>query len=173
MALFDFLCEFTRTVTFSGPLFLSPLSVRNSDFSDSSSHRLDAAKVVHRVDLNFAIAPATTVTTQTVLLRVCNASGTIKGMKVRPYTAPTGGTENYTVDLKIAADGGNSFATVLSSVVTVDTSSITGTLQSATLSGTPVTAVGTVIELVITAGGSGGTQGAGLNISVYLEENPS
>lgn len=165
--------EFPGTVTFSGTVYLPSGGVTNANFSPSSANRLDASKAIHRVDLNYSQANGSDVADATVVLRVCKGAGTFKGVTVRPYTAPTGGDKAFTVDVKKASDGGNTFASILSSVVTVNSSSTSGTLQTATLSGTPTTAAGDAIQIVVDATGSTGSQGQGLCVSIYYEESPS
>lgn len=165
--------EFPGTVTFSGTVYMPAGTVNNAAFSSSSANRLDASKVVHRVDMNYWQVNGTDVVDATVVLRVCKGAGTFKGVTVRPYTAPTGGDKAFTVDVKKASDGGNTFASILSSVVTVNSSSANGTLQNATLSGTPTTVAGDAIQVVIDATGSTGSQGQGVCVSIYYEESPS
>lgn len=165
--------EYTGVITFSGTVYVPAETVNNSAFSTSSAHRLAASKVIHRADLNYWQVNGTDVASATVVLRTCLGAGTIKGVKVRPYTAPTGGDKAFTVDVKKATNGGNTFASVLSSVVTVNSGSADGTLQTATLSGTPVTVAGDAIQVVIAASGSTGSQGQGVTVSIYYEEAPS
>lgn len=164
--------EFEGTVTFSGSAVLPAGSVTNSSFSSSSTNRLASEKVVHRVDLEYSQVNGTSVVSETKLLRLCRASGTVLGVKVRPTTAPTGGDKQFTVDIQKASDASGSWTSLLNAVVTVNSSSADNTLQTATLAATPTTAANQAIRVVITASGSTGTQGQGVLVQVWYEESP-
>lgn len=164
--------EFSGSVSFMGTIAVPASSIKNSDFSSSSSHRLDSEKLNHRQDMNFQIAPATTVSTTTQFLRLAYGTGTIKFVWVRPATVPTGGDKAYTVDLQKAADASGTFASVLSSVVTIDSSKSNYTKYSGSISSASV-ATGVALQLVVTTSGTTGTQGSGLLVTIGYEETPS
>lgn len=148
-------------------------SIKNAAFSSGASDRLAASKVVHRFPLNYTQASGGDVATATALLHLAGAAGTIMGIEVRPITAPTGGDKNFTVDLQKAADAG-SFATVLSGAMTIDSSSVDATKETGTVDSSKAAyTAGTALQLVVTAGGTTGSQGQGVIITVYVEENPS
>lgn len=164
--------EIPGTATFSGTVYLPAESVTNSTFSTSSGNRLAASKVVHRVDLEYNQINGTSVASETRVLRICKGAGTFKGVKVRPTTAPTGGDRAFTVDVQKAADASGSWTSILSSVVTVNSSSADNTVQNGTLNGTPTTAADNAIRIVVTTSGSTGTQGLGVAVSIHYEEAP-
>lgn len=164
--------EFEGTTTFTGTVRMPTGSLTNASFSSSSSDRLTAAKVVHRVDLTYSQANGSNVASETKVLRICRGIGTVKAVKVRPTTAPTGGDKAYTVDVLKAGDASGSWTSLLSSVITVNSSSADNTLQSGTLIGTPTTAADDSIRIVVTASGSTGSQGQGVCVTIFYEENP-
>ena len=164
--------ELPGTVTFSGTVYFPAETVTNTGFSTSSSHRLAASKVIHRVDLEYNQINGTDVVSETRVLRICKGAGTFKGVKVRPTTAPTGGDKAFTVDVQTAADASGSWTSILTAVVTVNSSSANNTLQNGTLNGTPVTIADKAIRIVVTASGSTGSQGQGVAVSIHYEEAP-
>lgn len=164
--------EYAGTVAFLGTMTVPAGSIRNTDFSSNSANRLDAEKVNHRQDMVFQIAPATTVTTTTQLMRLAYGTGTLKFVRVRPITAPTGGDKQYTVDIKTAADTSGSFSSVLTSPVTIDNTKADNTQYSGTISSASVSS-GSAIQIVVTTSGTTGTQGIGLLVTVGYEETPS
>lgn len=164
--------ELPGTVTFSGTVYMPNESITNSNVSTSSSHRIAASKLVHRVDLEYNQVNGTDVASETRVLRVCKGAGTFKGVKVRPTTAPTGGDKAFTVDVQTAADASGSWTSILTAVVTVNSSSANNTLQNGTLNGTPVTIADKAIRIVVAASGSTGSQGQGVAVSIHYEEAP-
>lgn len=83
-------------------------------------------------------------------------------------TVPTGGDKAFTVDVKVG-NSSTSYASVLSSVVTVNSSStakspITATISSADLD------QGDSIKIVVATSGSTGSQGQGLRVEVRVAE---
>lgn len=131
---------------------------------------LGALKLEHQHQPFHVQDDGSDVVTETKVLAFMMAAGTMVSMEVRPETAPTGGDKQYTVDLQKAANGSTSYATVLSAVVTVDSSSVDGTLQAGTISTTAL-AKGDSLRVVITASGSTGSQGQGVTVMVKYRES--
>jgi len=164
---------FHDAVSIAGQLSLPDGSVDNAAFSAVASGRLATTKQLHRIDFHYDQAPGSDVVTATKLLRIARGAGTVLGIEVRPITAPTGGDRAFTVDLEKAADGSGSWSSLLSSAVTVNSSSTDNTKQSGTLIGNPTVAAGEAIRLSIAASGSTGSQGQGVIVTVWYEEDPS
>lgn len=164
---------FHGTVAFVGSFYPPDESITSDHFSSSATHRLATAKQIHRIDLHYQQADGTDVATDTQLMRICRGAGELLAVKVRPMTAPTGGDKQFTVDVKKAAEASGTFASMLNAVVTVDNTAVDDTVIDATLAATPTTAAEDVIEVVVTASGSTGSQGQGLIVSLYYEEDPS
>ncbi len=155
--------------TFNAP----PLAIDNAAFSSASTDRLASSKADHQKTVTWQTATtSTTVATVTQSIYLFNAAGTLEKVTVRPDTAPTGGDLQYTVDILKAASGSGSFASVLSSVVTMSSADSDNTAEDGSLTTTAMTA-GDCLEIIITASGSTGTQGAGATVIVVLTEEPS
>lgn len=164
---------FTSTVSFGDTVSLPANTIGNTEVTTVANDRIDAEKLEHRVDLNHYQADGSDVVSETIPLRVCRAAGELISIEVRPITAPTGGDKQYTVDIQKAADGSASYATMLSAAIVVDNSSVDETLQAGTLVGTPTTADGDCLQLVITASGSTGSQGQGFIVTAVYQEDPA
>jgi hypothetical protein len=130
---------------------------------------ISAVKLRHQHQPATGQANGADVVSRTETVWVAQAAGTIEEVLVRPETAPTGGDKQYTVDVKKAADGSTSFTTVLSSVITVNSSSANGTKQDGVLSVVSYNA-GDALQVVVTASGSTGSQGQGLTVALKLRE---
>ena len=88
-----------------------------------------------------------------------------------PNTAPAGGGDKkWTVDVK-KSTGAGAFATVLSAVVTIDTTSVDRRLQVGALSTAAIAYVdGDLFQVVVTATGATGSQGQGGCVTLWLDE---
>lgn len=138
-----------------------------------SSGRRKAEYVEHEHKLQYSTATdATTVAAVTKTLGAIHYTGEVVEVSVTPITAPTGGDLAFTVDIK-KSTGAGAFASILSAVETVDSSSVNRTAQYATLSGTPALVRGDLLQVVIATSGSTGTQGAGVDITIRIRENPN
>jgi hypothetical protein len=147
--------------------------ITNTHISSDANNRIASAKVVHRLDLHYGQADGADVVAATKLLRICRGDGLLLGVQVRPTTAPTGGDKAFTVDIQKDADGGGSWSSLLSSVVTVNSSSVDDTKQNGTLIGDPSTDATDALRVVVAVSGSTGSQGQGFVVSVFYEEDPS
>lgn len=157
--------------TLVGSFTFSSGNVAQNKF-DSSSRRL-AEYVEHEHKLQYSTATdATTVAAVTKTLGAIHYTGEVVEVSVWPVTAPTGGDLAYTVDIK-KSTGAGAFATILTGVVTVNSSSTSRTVQFATLSGTPALVRGDALQVVIATSGSTGTQGAGVDVTIRIRENPA
>ena len=124
------------------------------------------------VEIEYTVdAEASEVHDATVELHTAYATGTILAIEVMNRTAPTGGNKAHTVDLK-KGNASTAFASVLSAVITMNSSSVDKTVYAGTLSTTAV-ADGDTLQLVVATSGTTGTQGSGLCVTVWLRENPA
>lgn len=157
--------------TLVGSFTFSSGNVAGNKF-DSSGRRL-AEYVEHEHKLQYSTATdATTVAAVTKTLGTIHYTGEVVEVSVFPVTAPTGGDLAFTVDIK-KSTGAGAFATILTGVVTVNSSSTSRTVQFATLSGTPALVRGDALQVVIAVSGSTGTQGAGVDVTIRIRENPA
>lgn len=150
----------------SGLLYLPAGSV--GDAHIDATDPLSTNKVTHQHAATYAQASGAVVADATQLFYIARATGTIAAMKVAIDTAPTGGDKAYTVDLK-KSTGGGAFASILSAVVTVNSSSTSLSVVAGTLS-TATYAASDIFEIVVDASGSTGTQGYGVCVLVEFEE---
>lgn len=147
-------------------------SIKNTHFTSDTSERLAANKQVHRFDLAYGQLDGTNVVSETKLLRIARGAGELKSVEVRPTTAPTGGDLQYTVDIQKAADASSTWTSMLSSVITLDSTSVDDSLQAGSLktNGDEDTADGNAIRAVVTTSGSTGSQGQGFVVTCEYEE---
>jgi hypothetical protein len=130
-----------------------------------SNAGIEATKVIHQQIIRNRHDGTVTATTK--LLHLAEADGEIISVKVRAITAPTGDF-NYTVDIKKAAASG-AFASILSSVITIDSSVSDNTNESGTLSTTTYSA-DDVFQVVVAVSGGTGVQGSDYIVSLVLRE---
>lgn len=162
------------TVSYTGTMVPPFGSIKNSHVSTSADDRIAATKVVHQFPLKYHQAGGTAVVAATVPLHVAMGAGTIVRVDIRPETVPTGGDLAFTVDVKKAADGSVSYASILSAAeeVSVAESSANGTVQSVVPTTTTYSA-GDCLQVVIALSGSTGTQGQGVTVVVWVREDPA
>lgn len=143
-------------------------TVQADDIAEDAG--VEASKLQHQHQPDSRQANGADVASRTETVWVAQGGGTIEGVIVRPGVAPTGGDKQYTVDVKKAPAGSNTFTTVLSGVVTVDSSILNGTVQDGVLSVTSYNA-GDALQTVVTASGSTGSQGQGVYVGLKLRED--
>ena len=141
-----------------------------ADLNVSATAAIDADKLQHRHALNYAQADGADVVSATQLLHVARAAGTLKSVEVRVTTAPTGGDKQFTVDVQQDSDGGGSWTTQLTGVITMSSADSDDTLEAGTLIGSPTLADGDALRVVVTASGTTGSQGQGVVVTVNLDE---
>lgn len=132
---------------------------------------LDADKLEHRHSIVSQQVGGTDVVSRTEFVHIARAAGTLKRFDVRPITSPTGGDKQYTVDIQKVPDASDSATSLLSAAVTIDDDSVDNTKQAGTPSGTPTYAAGDLIQIVVTASGSTGSQGQGFIAEADLDES--
>lgn len=160
---------FIGATQFLGSIGTLPAASVN-DAAIATAANLDADKLENRISKTVVQAPGTDVVNGTTYIFVARAAGVIKSLRVRPLTAPTGGDKAFTVDLKRAANASGSFTSLLSSVVTVNSSSVDQTVQNGTLTGSPNILAGDLLQIVIAVSGSTGSQGQGVVVEVEIDE---
>ncbi len=156
--------DFGGATSFAAP----SASITTDMFSATAGEALATSKQVHRYVIPYGQASGSDVASATQVVHVCQGAGTIKAIEIVPDTAPTGGDKQFTVNV-LNGDASTSYTTVLSSVVTVNSSSTTRTIQAGTISSATV-ADGDSIQVVITASGSTGSQGQGFGLTITIDE---
>lgn len=161
--------SFTNTIQFLGSVVFGGEVIGNANVKTGAN--VSADKLSNRIAINYGQDTGSDVVSATKVVHVCRAAGTVKSVEVRPLTAPTGGDKQFTVDVKKAVDGSGTFSSLLSAVVTVDNTAPDQTREQGSLITTPSVADGDAIQIVVTASGSTGSQGQGVQITINIDEN--
>jgi hypothetical protein len=130
--------------------------------------QIDHEKLIHLHLASHQQSQAGDVVTARHIIHVCKFAATIEYVQVCIDDAPTGGDKQYTVDVR-RSTGGGAWTTVLSAVVTVNSSSGNRTVVLPTVSVINL-AAGDLLAAVVTASGSTGTQGRGLCVIAAVAE---
>jgi len=157
--------HFAGAVTFGSSVSLAAGSVADAQVSASAA--IAATKIVHQFPLTHQQATGSAVADQTVQLHMANGAGTLVALKASVDTAAVGDS-TVTVDLQKSTAGG-AFATVLTAVVTVNSSTVVRTVSSGTFASTSYVA-GDIFRLVIDATAGTGTLPQGLCVTAFVRE---
>lgn len=158
---------FMGATSFGGPVNLPDACVSATNIEPGAD--IQASKLRHRYSISHSQKNGTDVVSETVLKHFAKADGDIVSFRVRPRMAPTGGDKKYTVDLQKAANGSNSWTTILSAVLTLDNTAISDTIVTDTLS-TLIYSANDAFQIVITASGTTGSQGQGFDAILTIDE---
>lgn len=154
-------------VSFGNTVSLPAASVVNENVAAGAD--LDASKLRHRHAAEYIQKAGSDVVSETKALHLTHGGGDLLLFRVRVETAPTGGDKAFTVDMQKAVEGSVSWTTVLSAVVTVDSTDANGTTDEGTISAVPYNATD-AFRIVVTASGSTGAQGQGLHALALFDE---
>lgn len=152
-----------------GGVTLPASSITNAMIEDAAE--IDVDKLQRRPTILYTQPAGSDVASETKIVHMVAAAGTIRKIRVRPGAAPAGGDKQYTVDVKKAADGSGSFASVLDAVTTITSADTGHTSQDADLVASPTVAADDVLQIVVTASGSTGSQGQGLTVDILIDES--
>lgn len=152
-----------------GTFTADKLTATTVDFGDNA---VPGRSAVHRFSVGHQVVSGTAVLALANMpIHYFRNSGKVLAINVVPFTAPTGGDLAYTVDLK-KGNQATPVATILSSVVTINSSDADRQANAGTLSSSPTTcAAGDFLSLTVALTGSTGTQGQGYVITVDVEED--
>ena len=145
--------------------YFTPPAASVGDDQVSSASPISADKLKHQYLPTYS-QPNTTATTETRVIHVARAAGTIEGFRAGSI-APCSGAATITFDLR------KNGTTVLSSVITLDNANTARVIEAGTLSGSPTVVAGDVLEVVITATAGGGTLGTGAFCQAIVREGAS
>lgn len=129
-----------------------------------------ADKIRRRYFRFLAIASTTTVTAverYVTIPRTGTGALTIVAVKAMPFTAPTGGTRYFTVDLQHGSGTSYLAAPIVFSEADTDL-----TVKSAVIGTTSIALGNNPVKLLTTVSGTTGTQGIGLVVSLAVEDYP-
>lgn len=111
------------------------------------------------------------VAAKTEVIHTAKAAGSVTAFKVAVVTAPTGGDLAFTADLQ-KSTGGGAFATILSAVVTINSTKTDRSVTAGTVSSAAYSA-GDIFQIVYAVTGSTGSQGQGALAEAFFEEQYS
>ncbi len=162
------------TGTLSASAFdLSPGDCKNSNFSSAVTDRLDANKAIHPFAVSHAQKNGTDAVSETLNKHIARGAGTLVSFQVVADAVPSG----TGVDKQVTADfqkwNGSTWSSLLTAVITIDSSKTAKTVYSATLIGTPTYLAGELLRIVFTASGSTGSQAQGICAVAMVQEQPS
>lgn len=148
---------------FAGSLTVPAGSVSNAGVAADAE--IAASKMTHYVYPTYAQANGA-ATTETRTLHVAVAAGEVLSVWAGSI-AKAIGDSTVTVDIK------KNGASILSSVITLDSGNTARVKESGSLSGTVTLAAGDWIEAVITATVGTGTLPTGVAVGLKIEEDPA
>lgn len=159
---------FAGNVTFAGPVAVPAASFGDAEIKAAAG--IAATKTIHQFPIHLAQANGTASTSETRNVHIATGAGTIVGIEVLVDTAAVGAA-TVTVDLH-KGNAGSAYATLLTGVVTVNSSTAVRTPVAGTLIATPTYAASDSLRLIVTATAGGGTLPQGLCVVVFVRENP-
>lgn len=154
--------------TVSAQAFNLPAGTVKADDIEAAAG-VEATKLEHQHALHYDQAAGSDVASQTRLLHTFRAPARLVDVQVCCAVAPTGGDKAFTVDIKLGSQG-VAFATILSGVVTINSTKADREVVDGTIS-TLTAVAGDTLEVVVAASGSTGSQGQGLAVTVTVRED--
>lgn len=158
---------FLGTTSFGGPVNLPAATVYDQQIGPGAD--IAASKLRHRHPIRYGQKDAADVASETAVRHLSRAAGDIVDFRIRPTTVPAGGNKQYTVDIQKAADASGSWTSLLTAPLTVNSSSVANTAVTAVLAILTYSA-SDAFRIVITASGTTGSQGQGLDCCLTLDE---
>jgi hypothetical protein len=161
---------FSGICTFANNMVLAANCVNDANVGVNAA--IDADKLQHRHPLSVELFPAATaITAGGKLLHISAVTGAVVALQAVAITAATGVDRTVVIDLQ-KSTGGAAFATVLTTTITLNASSVARVAQAAVVDATKISlAVGDLLQLVWTVAGSAGDQAKGLLVTAIIDEN--
>jgi len=153
--------EYTGNVQYLGQVTMPTGAVGDDEIEAAAG--IAASKVDHRFHVMHK-QPNTTATTETVGLYLAKAAGTVIGFRAGSIGIAVGAA-TVTFDLK------KNNVTVLTGVLTLNSSNTVRVAVAGTLVATPTYVANDFFELVITATAGGGTLQTGIFAEAWFEED--
>jgi len=139
---------------------------------NSTATQLSATKLQHQYNRTIIFDGATDVSSGSAIIHATfGATATIVAGRFWTETAPAGGNLQFTIDFQ-KGNAGSVFSSILSSVLTIDSSRADRTPYGATFSGTALVA-GDIVQIVVAASGTTGTQAQGGMVQLIVREDPA
>ncbi len=152
-----------------GTFTADKITASTVDFGDNA---VPARSSVHRFSVHHRVVSGTAVLALADFpIHYFRNAGKVVAVSVTPFTAPTGGNLAYTVDVK-KGNQATPVATILTGVITINSSDADRQTNAGTLSSSPTTcAAGDFLAVTVALTGSTGTQGQGYVITVDIDED--
>lgn len=153
---------------FTGPTTLPDGVISSAAKIASGIISADRMRDMRRsADVELAATGANIAAVTKLVHIVRGGTGSVVGFEVAITGAATG-DRTATVDLQ-KSTGGGAFASILTSVITIDASTVILTATAATIA-TPALTDGDILQVVVALGGSAGTQPQGLIATTTFDE---
>ena len=137
-------------------------TVGNDDVASDAD--IAATKLQHQYQKNYSQESGTTVAAEEYIIHtVYGAAATVVAFEAGLITIPDG---DRTVTVDLHKNG----TTILSAAIVLDSGNTTYVVEGATIS-SPTLADGDVLEVVVTIGGSSGSNPAGLFVNCVIRED--
>lgn len=157
---------------FRSSVTIDTLTVQGGNFSNSwltTLDQIDPENVVYQFPVHYSQPINATVANASVDVFIATEVCNLASFKVFNSTAPTG-DRSFTVDLQ-KSTGGGAFATILSAVITRNSSDTDRTTETATISNAALIA-GDVLRVVVAyTAGTTGTVPLGVAAQIMVEQN--
>lgn len=164
--------DFQGDVNVRGTLSCATLSVPSGTIGNDDVAS-DAAISASKLQGEFSLAHAQTGNVAAVAadyLRICRGTGQIVAVEAALNEVIPSGDRTAVIDLQ-KGNAGSAFATVLSAPITLDSTNVLRTPEVGAVS-SATTADNDILRIVVTLGGSSGTNPAGLSVTVTYREAP-
>lgn len=160
--------EWQGAHSFSGAVSMPAASITSAAIAAAAN--ISQSKLQHRRTAQVQVDGGADVATVTKYLCRFHRSATLLGLFATPDAVPAGGTKAIVIDVK-KSTGGGAWASILSATLTINSSSTARTPVTLSYSGSPTFVEGDVLQVVITASGTGGTGVQGLLVDLVAAED--
>lgn len=142
-----------------------------TDDKVSASAGIKASKLQHQHAIGYSQAVASDVVSEEKPIhQVRGVNATALELEVVVKTPPAGGDKKFTVDLLVSNEASPTPVSILSSVITIDTTVAAFEVKTASISAAAL-ADGDTLTLKVVASGTTGTQGKGVNVTATIRED--
>ena len=164
---------FDDDLTVRGTLTASTISLGAGDVTNaavSATADIAATKVRHQFPITYATDTGSAVAAAERVLHIARGDGDIAAFEVVCETPPTGGDLAFTVDIH-KGNASTGYATILSAVVTMNSSDVARTIDTGTLS-TTTYSDGDQFKVVVAVEIAAGAEILCLGFTVFEQQAP-
>ena len=165
---------FTGNNNFQGPVALPDRCIGDDNISTPSNpaNCISDEKVIHRLAVHYSQNPGSAIVAETKDVHIVNgASGTLVNVLAAVTGVAAAGAYVATVDVQ-KSTGGGAFATILTSVLTIDSAVAIRTKIEAAIANDALIE-GDILRVIVAVSGGSGTQPQGLQVTFALAETPN